>query len=367
MHRSPPIVLLALLTLVGCAQTVPPMLPTLAALPTDPAPTHTTPTLPPTVTDSPSPEPARSTPTATRTSTATPSPTITQIPPTTLAPLPTETLTPLDVTFVGIYPLEPYLRQPILAALEADRAALPPISAWTLSAFRAQGDWMKVVLVPTELVEAGWQGIEQYAGQWAEVVIQRVQTGEYRAGVLGGKADWLRGVPPEFINLDMHLPPMAGAYLFPWEAGQVWWAIEGWHDGNALDFQPAYRQRHIVLAAEAGRLREICYDGTQSWVEIQHADGEATYYLHLTLGRSVRADRLDQNVVRGQPLGALISRAPFFSPCGLGYSRHLHFSVTNRALVVDGYALETLAASARCCSGSPEYSSTNQRTEQPAP
>lgn len=356
-----------LLILVGCTPVLPPTLPTLAVLPSaTPTATATySPEVSATVTQSPLPPTA--TPSITPTESLTPSPTIPQIPPTTLAPLPTETLTPLDVTFVGIYPLEPYLRQPILAALEADRAALSPISAWTLSAFRSQGDWMKVVLVPTMLVEAGWQRIEQYAGQWAEVVIQRIQTGEYRAGLLGGKADWLQEVPPEFINLDMHLPPMAGAYLFPWEAGQVWWAIEGWHDGNALDFQPAYRQRYIVLAAESGRLREICYDGTQSWVEIQHADGEATYYLHLTLGRSVRATRLDQNVVRGQPLGTLINHVPFYSPCGLGYSRHLHFSITNRALVVDGYALETIAAAAHCCNASPEYSSTNQRTEQPAP
>ncbi len=363
MRRYPFIILVLLLPLVGCAPVVPPTLPTLAVLPSETSTTTATHSPQPSATGTPSPLPPTATTSATPTASQPRPPTITQIAPATLAPLPTQMLSPLEVTFVGIYPLEAYLRRPILTALETDRATLPPISAWTLSAFRVQGDWMKVVLVPTALVEASWQGIEQYAGQWAEVVIQRLQTGEYRAGVLGGTADWLRDVPTHFINQSAELPPRAGAYLFPWEAGQVWWAIEGWHDGNALDFQPAYRQRYIVLAAESGRLREVCYDGTQSWVEIQHADGEASYYLHLTLGGSVRATRLDQDVVRGQPLGALINQAPFYSPCGLGYSRHLHFSVTNRALLVDGYALDEIAAAARCCNGSPEYTSSNQRAE----
>ncbi len=351
--------------LVGCAPAVPPTLPTLAALPSE-TPTRTaTNTLESSATASPLPPTATASPTPTASHTSRPA--LTPVAPATQAPIPTQTPSPLEITFVGIYPLEPYLRQPILTALETDRAALPPISAWTISAFRAQGDWMKVVLVPTALVEAGWQGIEQSAGQWAEVVIQRLRPGEYRAGVFGGNADWLREVPPEFINPDPTLPPMTGGYLFPWEAGQRWWAIEGWHDGNALDFQPAYQQRYVVLAAESGRLREICYDGTQSWIEIQHADGQATYYLHLTVGRSVRSTLLDQDVERGQPLGALLNQAPFYSPCGQGSSRHLHFSVTDRTLVVDGYPLMDIASVARCCNGSPEYASTNRRLDRPPP
>jgi murein DD-endopeptidase MepM/ murein hydrolase activator NlpD len=260
-----------------------------------------------------------------------------------------------------VYPLDPTLHQPILDALAADRAALPPIAAWTLSAFRTQGDWMKVLLVPTALVESGWKDVEAYIGQWAEVVIQRVGADQYRAWLLGGASmDWLRlTVPGAFINLGASLPPLAGAYQLPWEAGQVWWAIQGWHDGNALDFQPAYRQRHLVLAAESGRLREICYDGTQSLLEITHADGQATYYLHLTTGQRVRARLLDQDVVRGQTIGTLINQAPFYSPCGQGGSRHLHFMVTDRALVLDGYPLGEIAAAAQCCADPPAYTSGN--------
>jgi hypothetical protein len=363
MRRCHLVSLIAVCLLIGCSPAAPLPLPTLAVLPGDtPTPT-TTPSPSPSLTASVIPPSATLahtpivTPSVTATLTETPSPTA--------STTPRPTAGPLDVTFKGVYPLEPYLRQPILDALNAERAALPSIEGWTLSAFRAQGDWMKVVLVPTALVESGWEAIEQYAGQWAEVVIQRIQAGQYRAWLIGdGSMEWLRlSVPAAFINLSADLPPLAGAYLFPWEAGQVWWAIQGWHDGNALDFQPAFRQRFTVLASESGRLREICYDGTQSWLEITHADGQATYYLHLTLGRTLRETLLDQNVQRGQPLGTLIYQAPFYSPCGQGGSRHLHFSITDRALLLEGQPLESIAAVASCCNGSPSYISTNGRVE----
>ena len=118
-----------------------------------------------------------------------------------------------------------------------------------------------------------------------------------------------------------------------------------------------------VLAAQSGRMREICSDGYQSLIEIQHADERQTYYLHITLSLSVRRQLLDHAVRRGQYLGELIGQSYFRTPCGQGSSRHLHFAVSDRAMIIERFPLEGIAASASCCANPPVYRSTNLRVD----
>lgn len=273
----------------------------------------------------------------------------------------------LEIYTQDVWQLEREFAAPLRAALERERAWLPPEARFVVSAFRREGDWARVTLlppifvssVPTRRIEAidpyvvdavGWGVGEE---QW---VFEVVGSPAYEAA--------LPLIPTGVIDWRSPLPPMAGAYRLPWEAGQAWWAINGWHDGNALDFQPRLNSASFaVLAAEAGYLRELCYDGYQSLLQIRHADGNATYYLHVNPDPVLRRQILDQNVERGRYLGELVRAATFRNPCGEGRSRHLHFASAERGIVIDGYALEDIAASASCCANPPEYESGNARVE----
>jgi murein DD-endopeptidase MepM/ murein hydrolase activator NlpD len=274
---------------------------------------------------------------------------------------------PLEIIFEGVYSIALEFRQPVRAALEANRPLLRGYNRLTVSAYRDSDDgWAKITLVPTELVEAAWAGVETVDP--VEVIARFTPPNQWTAYLVGSPefAALLPEIPPAFADFVSPLPVLAGEYKFPWQAGQDWWAINGWHEGSGLDFEPAYASRFAVLAAQSGRMREICSDGTQSLLQIQHADGRSTYYLHVTLALSVRRRLLDQNVQRGQYLGELINRDHFVTPCGRGYSRHLHFAVSDRALKIDGYSLESIAGSASCCVHPPVYRSTNQRVDLPA-
>lgn len=268
---------------------------------------------------------------------------------------------PLEIVFEGVYSLALEFRAPVRAALAANRALLPEAS-YTVSAFRDTVGWAKVTLVPTRFVESGWVNVEQIVP--IEVIL-RDGDGEWVAYLVGGAAfaAVLDDVPRAFADYVSALQPLETPYKFPWQAGEEWWAIQGWHDGSALDFQPGLGARYAVLAAQAGVLRELCSDGTQSLLQIRHADGRATYYLHVTMGLAVRRTLLDQIVAQGQYLGELVRGRSFLSPCGQGLSRHLHFAVSDRSMVVDGSPLEGVAASASCCNAPPSYRSSNARVD----
>ena len=270
-------------------------------------------------------------------------------------------LAPLDITFDGIYSLALEFRAPLRAALEANRDLLGS-ERYTVSAYRDIADWAKVTLIPTTYVENGWSEIETAVP--AEVIMAQ-QDKTWMGFVMGSAAfaTIADDLPPGFVDTVSPLPALVDAYKFPWQRGQDWWAIEGWHEGSALDFQPGIGARFAVLAAQAGRLREICGDGIQSLLQIQHADGRSTYYLHVTMGLAVRRHLLDQMVRQGQYLGELIRQKYFVTPCGRGYSRHLHFAVSDRGMDIEGFPVETIAASASCCQHPPIYRSTNVRVD----
>lgn len=342
-----------LLLVVGACQPQPPTIaPTLMMLPSPTRFVMPLPTPRPTLTDTPSP---------------TPSPTITPVPPT---PSPTITETPtvsptyasdLELDFDRVFALDFPLRAPVRRALREHRYALPRVDALTVSAVRLRTDWAKITLVPTTIIEERWQQIEQQPEAIVEVIAQRNAADEWLAYVIGTPAfdEIAPQVPADFATFPAVPPPLAGEYRFPWREGRLWWAIQGWHGGNALDFQPPpYLNSYGVLASEAGYLREICRDGFQSLLQLSHGDGRQTYYLHVQPGPRAR-QLLDQPIVRGQYLGELIRIVPFNRACGFGNSRHLHFMVSDRDMTIEGYTLEEIAATASCCRAAPGYISHN--------
>jgi murein DD-endopeptidase MepM/ murein hydrolase activator NlpD len=285
--------------------------------------------------------------------TVTPSQTITETPSLVILP-------PLEIAFDGVYSLALEFRRPVQNLLEVNRALLPS-SRLTVSAYRDIPGWAKITLVPTSLVESGWADVEAVSP--VEIIAREHSPREWSAYLIdtNSLAAPAVDIPRQFVDYISPVPPLEGEYRFPWQEGQNWWAVRGWHDGNALDFQPGIGAHFGVLAAQAGRLREICSDGYQSLLEIRHADGRSTYYLHVTLALSTRRQLLDQAVRRGQYLGELIRQDYFVTPCGRGNSRHLHFAVSDRSMSIEGYPLEGIAASASCCSNPPIYRSANLR------
>lgn len=280
------------------------------------------------------------------------------------APPPDPYIMLLEIDFDTVYPIQLEFRQPIRDLLEAQRSALPPEYRFTISAYRDTPEWAKITLVPTRIVEAAWADVEAVDPFVLEVVARRRSVTVWDVFLVGSVAfaEVQPDIPASFIDF-RDAPPPTDAYLFPWRAGESWWAIQNWHGGNALDFQPGVGARFGILAAQAGHLRELCSDSFQSYVQIRHGDGNSTYYLHLKLSLDVRRGLLDQSVERGQYLGDLINRSSFETACGRGYSRHVHFAVSDRALMIDGYALEAIAEVASCCENPPLYTSSNVRVD----
>ena len=272
---------------------------------------------------------------------------------------------PLEIDFDRVYPVQLEFRAPVRAVMEANRVLLAPETRFTVSAYRDVPGWAQVTLVPTALVEARWAGVEQFAAKAVAIILRQTSPVEWNPYLIGSPAfaAIATDLPNAFVDVTSPLPDITTEYKFPWPSGQTWWAIHGWHDGSALDFEPALVDRYAVLASQAGRLRELCSDGEQSLLQIEHADGRSTFYLHVRLALNVRRRLLDQMVRQGQYLGEIIGQSRFHSSCGVGFSRHLHFAVSDRSLMIDSTPLEGVAASASCCANPPEYVSTNRRVD----
>jgi len=278
---------------------------------------------------------------------------------------------PLTIQFEGIFSIQRELREPVIAALNEHRDLLPRGEFfYTVSAYRDRAGWAKITLVPTWIIEDGWSNVELADALVIEIIARQISLAEWQAYLVGSAefAQIVETMPQGFYDAVSPLPALAGAYLLPWRAGDSWWATNGWHQGNAIDFQPASGERYGVLASEAGRMRELCSDGYQSLLQIRHADGRSTFYLHVTLARNVRLALLDQNVERGQYLGEIIRQDRFNTACGQGNSRHLHFAVSDRGMIFEDMPIAGIADSASCCANPHLYRSTNQRVDrQPWP
>ncbi|MEA4810965.1 MAG: PA14 domain-containing protein [Anaerolineaceae bacterium] len=128
------------------------------------------------------------------------------------------------------------------------------------------------------------------------------------------------------------------AYRFPWNAGQTWVKVEGWHQtgfgghGNkAVDFAPESLENIEVLAASSGYLATVCdYPGDfQTWLAITNEDG-VSLYGHLD-SQKINRSVLNMNVSQGTYLGDLYNPGKFVvfpsSKCGEGVGTHLHFAL----------------------------------------
>lgn len=279
------------------------------------------------------------------------------------------------VDFEAVLSVPPELREPIEGAMRSAGSLLPAVNRFTLTALRNWKDWMHAVLVPSYVIELGWE-IELGSDEIVEVLAQRSDTGEFVAYVRGSAdfTDLAHDAPADFIDYSspLEVSPLSVDYLFPWTGGQDWYKTWGWHSGNAIDFQPVVRTTpvvdYVVLSAAAGRLTEVCNDGHQSMLRIEHAGGD-TQYLHLDAG-SVRRDLLGQNIVRGQIIGILYdgheggrehngTHYKYWTACGYGTAAHLHFVLPRRDMAIDGHNANTVANSARAT----RYRSSNPRVD----
>lgn len=300
------------------------------------------------------------------------------------------TNTGLQVDFDSVVTTPAELRAPIEAAL-TDAASLFLDGGLSVTALRTrepQGDWAYAVVLPSNLL--GERIEETSAASFTALLGQRDDTGNWRFAVDGTAtfAQLMAAVPGDFVEAGPELLAPQGAeldqaldFLFPWTSGHRWYKTQGWHGGapwaNALDLQPSARGLNIdlardfaVLAAERGRLDVNCNDGTTITLVVVHPNGQGTLYAHLD-ARAYRADLVGKQIQRGQYLGYLYRTGNtnngvggFYSTrCGYGTAAHLHFALPTRAMMINGYAADSVSSAP----GTPLYTSSNQRVENPAP
>jgi len=275
----------------------------------------------------------------------------------------------IDFTFLQV-PEE--IQTPIRQAMQANEALLPAINRFTVSFIRQSGEWLSVVLVPTAVIESGWE-TELQSNEIIEILARKEDSFRWSSALWGTEsfAQLAENVPGQFMEsttmnaLDQFV---ADDYLFPWTDGQCWAKTQNWHEGNALDFAPTTNSNPsitwAVLAAKVGRFTVLCNDGYQASAKIQHADG-TTQYLHIA-ANSFRSDLNGKDIVRGQYLGILYNGTDHVhgacnpanfqctlqwnTACGCGcppsYARHLHFVLPSQTITINGYNASSIPSSA---------------------
>ncbi|MGB1249329.1 MAG: hypothetical protein ACPG8W_01745 [Candidatus Promineifilaceae bacterium] len=279
----------------------------------------------------------------------------------------------LTIDFDAVRPLPDILRSSLFQAF-ASKQFVPPSEGtdYTVSAFQIDGEWANITLVPSHVIGIGWEE-ELDPAHIVEVVAYRGQMQWYaHSAGTDGYTLLMMAVPDSFMGYareydglgdDSRAPDTT--YLFPWTQNHRWYKTGGWHgsEGRSIDVQNVPRSSdpdYAVLAAAPGRLREICNDTSgQSWLAIDHADG-TTVYGHME-ANTIRRDLLNQNVEQGQYLGLLYKRSggSFGTPCGYGSAFHLHFTLPNKNLTINGYGANTVAGSAFAT----QYTSSNARLD----
>lgn len=251
---------------------------------------------------------------------------------------------------------------------------------YTATVLEVSGAWAHVVLIPTAILDSNWT-LPLAPGDVIDIVASHEDaaslTGAWRA-VVKSEATLpalQEDVPRDFMDLTPAEPEES--FLFPWTAGQSWRVSQGWHS-SAIDFFPlAYSNPPVhgaILAMGSGSLSQVCNDGAQAHLRIDH--GSVTSgYLHLD-ANTLRAHDLNQVVPRGRLLGVIYDGEDFFdpnpycagvsnlqyaTPCGCGTGAHVHFSSSNTGITVDGFSLHAVGSSGGT------YVSTNVRDDGPPP
>ena len=166
-----------------------------------------------------------------------------------------------------------------------------------------------------------------------------------------------RALPADIVDLSAPASP-AGNFLFPWTGGHWWLKLgyPGWHGRNAVDFKPADPTDVDILSAGAGTLSQVCNDGYQSILRIDHGSS-STRYIHMDAG-TIPTGLLLLSVEQGQYLGRLYAGnafedgycsdypdLQFNTRCGCGTVTHLHFESSDTEMLIDGYNYSDVAYS----------------------
>ena len=280
------------------------------------------------------------------------------------------------IDFAGVISIPAQFHTPIRQAVAAATLEFARAGELTVSVMEREDGFAHFVLVPTAVVESGWQ-LPLLEEEIVDILAWEMDDGGWQAYVLGAEtASLLRGaIPAEIAELAVPAAP-AGTFLFPWSGGNWWLKLgyPGWHGQNAVDFKPADAADLDVLAAGAGTVSQVCNDGYQSILRIDHGD-VATRYIHLDAG-TIPDGLLLQTVEQGQPLGRLYNghafddgyctyfpELQFNTHCGCGTVTHLHFESSDTELAIDGYNYTGIAYSSM---GTP-YLSHNASPYSPYP
>lgn len=149
--------------------------------------------------------------------------------------------------------------------------------------------------------------------------------------------------PAQLASVDMR---------FPWDHTQSWMLTQGWHDGNSLDFAPATNAPNKwLLAAHDGVVVRVCNGSFTANLEVRHASGTKTTYVHLR-NSSVPSAILGQSVAQGRLLGLLAEGSynpgpcgnwtcQYRDECGNGTGPHVHFVLPAQTVSINGWALNT--------------------------
>ncbi|MFN8465641.1 MAG: hypothetical protein U0X20_08835 [Caldilineaceae bacterium] len=299
----------------------------------------------------------------------------------------------LDTGFPG---LDPAWQAALVDVVAADAAYLPGPAPYAVTAFdtyhNATGDWALAVIVPSAVVETGWEDLN--LAQLVDVLLVRAPDGSVTGHVRSHPAflDLARRVPRPLVDYSQLLTAAtlgpaarqeAVDYRFPWTAGQTWWLAGSWHSGygsDALDFGPYTAEdppiNSAVLAAAGGTLRMACQnDQEQRLLWIDHPNGERTGYLHIDRQSAAEAvenqNLVGQVVAQGTYLGQIYrgevklnGQCPanfpdcrFNTLCGYGSAPHLHFISPNRTITIDGFNIGAMADG----SAGSNFTSTNER------
>lgn len=234
---------------------------------------------------------------------------------------------------------------------------------FTVTSYRADetNTWAELYFVPSKVVESGWHEAYIDENTGVSLLAEQVTPGQWRVffrdAAMQGMS--VQSLPPtSFIDLSETVGLQALALRFPWTNGQRWFKTNGWHGGNALDFQPVNHASYTnassdlaVLAAEAGRVSKVCDDGYQVMLKVEHS-GFVTQYLHIH-DNSTPASIIGQQVPRGMYLGHLYTGTAgggsgwrFNTSCGYATGINLHFVLSSRSATVCNVSAESIASSA---------------------
>lgn len=270
---------------------------------------------------------------------------------------------PLAIEFDRITSVPDDIRGSIATTLTAYRSLVAAeTDSVTVSSFRDVEDWAHIVIVPTSVVDAGWQ-VELKPEDVIDV-IARFEDNQWTAYLMKSLAflKIMEDVPTNLIDLSglsATNEPLGHGRLFPWRSGATWTVGSlAWHQGNAIDFSPTGSDDD-VLAIDDGVIDTLCNDGWQ--VQLRVTTGTTwSWYLHIdantidpnimgqTIPRGWRlGDLYDGNVINFPNLGCTFSaNHQFNTPCGCGTGPHVHFTVPNRNGTIDGNNINTVGNNA---------------------